>query len=176
MEHFLQFPPETEIWTICRSHHWHTLKVRDIWHGLFVRCCFLIEPGNGQFVDQKPLLWFLLLSSLLENSKCKTYWNIEPMNILIQRFREGHIKFTCKGITELLVYSEISLESQISPFYSWKESLSSLPWGKMRYHIERGSHRWTNLQLMEEKISKFERRLWGLLKIYQLSTHLCLHR
>ena len=28
---------------------------------------------------------------------CKKYWNIEQLDMCIQKFTEGHIKFTCKG-------------------------------------------------------------------------------
>jgi len=59
----------------------------------------LIEPSNLSVDSRiKQLLWILPLSSLLEDSNLsKKYWNIEQLDVCIQKFTEGHFKFTCKG-------------------------------------------------------------------------------
>lgn len=74
------------------------------------------DPGNVLVDSQiKRLLWILLLSSLLENRKlCKTYWNMEQLDMWIQKLREGHIKFTCKGYNAFQIYPEFSPESWIT--------------------------------------------------------------
>ena len=47
-------------------------------------------------MDQTPVVNSAVKLLVREKQMCKKYWNIEQLDMCIQKFTEGYIKFTCR--------------------------------------------------------------------------------